>query len=923
MKRLLHGITALVTVIFLAACTQVYTGSAPTGGGPPGPPSSSGPSGGGPGDEDEDPFEEWDEVLEDTEAIEGYFKTHLKRDNTLFMEIPTDRLDEEFGLIMHFSRGVGVFNAHDGLRLGGTQLMRFERRGDEVYLVRVNPRLTAEPGSAMETSLEENVGHSVVRAFEIESQHEETEALLIDLTDLVVSDYARVGTQLEFYFGENRVRFDADRSHVDRVRGFPQNVELDAFLTFSATQPPRFGSSAGVSDWRSVPIGVRYSIFKLPDEPMQRRLADDRVGYFLSAVRDFSRDKEDSPYIRYVNRWRLEKKDHDAELSEPVEPIVYYIDRSVPEEYRPFVKEGIENWNKAFEAAGYRNAVVAKVAPTEEEDSTWSAEDIRYSTVRWSAAHSMGYAIGPSQVDPRTGEILNADILISSTFVTGYKNDWEQLAGPEGMLSRFERTDELRRFLPEELARDVCVYEMGKSHQIGFQRLALTALGEIPATEPMPEEFLGASIADLVMHEVGHTLGLRHNMKGSSAIPFERLDEESYTRENGLTLSVMDYAAVNINPDRSTQGHYVNTEVGSYDVWAIRYGYQPVYQATTGTDGDLPATGSPVPSPEKEREGLQQIAGRSAENLHTYGTDEDVGFGGWGVDPNTNTWDLSDDPLSWARQRARLVAMVKPQMEDRVVSEGEAYADLRGAVNGLLFDRYVSLSPLTKVPGGLYFHRDHRGQPGQRPTFEPVTAQRQREAVNFLIQEAFAPGAWSFEAELLNRMAPNRYSDWSTNVFGSFPVDYPVHRQVRAIQGLLLGSLLNNARLARMIDNEVRMPGGGEAYTLAELMETLTEAIWRELGDAPEAPRNADSFQRNLQRVLLDRYAGILLSEGSSAAPEDARSLARHELKELARRIDRALEMESDLDAVNRAHLDESRARIRRALEASISYPLD
>jgi Met-zincin/Domain of unknown function (DUF5117)/Domain of unknown function (DUF5118) len=916
MRIRVRGLVTYGFVALSAGCTQVYTqpAAAPAGS----PQASAKPDS---SDTKKAPFKKWDEVLKDTEKREGFFDTHLKRDNTLYMEIDPARLGEDFGLVMHFSKGVGVFNAHDGLPLSNTQLMRFTREGDKLYLIHMNANFTADAGSAMRRSLDENVGNSVVEDFAIESVNEETGALLIDVTSLFVSDYSGVTNRIKVYYGNKPVSVDKDRSWVDAVQAFPDNIEVDAALTLAATErPTSFGSRAGVSDYRSVPIGVRYSLFKLPEEPMQRRYADDRVGHFVDAQKDFSRDQEKDRFVRYVNRWRLEKKDDGAALSEPVEPIVYYIDRTVPVRYQKWVREGIEAWNKAYEAAGFKGAIVAKVAPTVEEDSTWSAEDIRYSTVRWSAAHQMGYAIGPSQTDPRTGELLNADILISSNFVVGYFNDWEQIAGPETLIERMDRAEELRRMMDPALAQYVCAYEIGKTQQLQFQHAALTALGVIDGTAPLPDEFLGPALRDLIMHEVGHTLGLRHNMKGSSAIPFERLNDTEYTRENGVTLSVMDYGAVNINPDRARQGDYVNEEVGAYDVWAIRYAYQPIYQ-NLGSSG-LPMSGTPVTSPEAELPGLMRIAGESTELLNTYGTDEDVGSGSWGVDPMSNTWDLSADPFKWAEERARLIALVQPELEGRMIAEGEGYARLRGAIQSLIGERWLSLRTVVRLVGGIDQVRDHRGQPGARSPFTPVSAERQREALAFLVDQAFDEDAWNFEAGILNKLPPNRFFDWSVRFGAGGAVDFPVHQQVIAIQTRILSDLLNTARLTRIIDNSVRMPENGEAYSVAELMGTLTGSIFSELGAAPRAPRNANSFRRNLQRKLLDQYVALLMGERPSAnyptPPEDARSLARYELKRLAERMEGALQA-GGLDTVNTAHLEESVARIERALEASMS----
>ena len=868
--------------------------------------------------EEKGPFEPYSEVVKDVETQEGLFTVHVKRDLTMLMEVSPDQLDTDYGLITHFSQGTGVYNLHDGLSVSGTRLIRFERHGDRIYLVERNPLFTAEPGSNMARSLEENTGHSILAAFDVEAQHDSTEALVIDVTGLFVGDFEDLAENLGNYHGNNRVSFDGDRSYLKQVMVFPENVEIDAMLTFEASGRPTFSSGAGVSDYRSIPVGLRYSVFALPEEPMKRRLADDRLGYFISAQRNFSMDKSPDPYVRYVNRWRLEKADPDAAMSEPVEPIVYYVDRSVPEAYRPYVKQGVEAWNKAFEAAGFRNGIVAMDPP---DDPEWSAEDVRYSTVRWTAAHEMGYAIGPSQVDPRTGEILNADILISSTFVTGWSTEWQEYIGdaalagryPEighfgGLWGRLMAVEAMARELPAHQRERLCVAAMGKAHQLGFQHAALSAMGVIDGTEPMPEDFLGPAIRDLVMHEVGHTLGLRHNFKASAVIPFDRLNDESFTRENGVYVSVMDYAPTNIATDRSEQGHYVNPEVGAYDVWVIQYGYMEVPGAST---------------PEAELPALRDLAGRaSSDPLLAYNTDEDTHLGPLALDPLSNTWDLSTEPMTFARSRAELVAMVKPELEARLIEEGEGYQRLRSAVPGLIYERYGSLLPVTKAVGGMYFHRDHKGQPNARIPFAPVGADRQREALAFVIEQAFAPDAFAFEAETLNKLPPDRWGDWAGPFFTA-PIDYPIHSTIAAVQNSLLGQLMHNGRLIRMIDNEVRMLDG-EPYTVAELFGTLTDGIWTEAGWGGRRATDVDSYRRNLQRLYvthlidkaLDRVSGPRSSFNPST-PEDARSLARHELQRLSDRLGQVMNA-SSLDRVTRAHFAETRVRIDQALDADL-----
>ena len=892
--------------------------------------------------EEEDPFEDWDETLEDAEAIDGFLPLHQKEDRTLYAELDPERLGETFGLVMHISQGVGVFNMHDGLPLSDTRLMQFRRVGNTVHLVERNPRFRADAGP-MRHSLQENTGHSPIQAFDIVSKHDSTGHLLIELSDLLVSDYPQVGERMRLYFGAAAPSLQSDRSYVQEAMGFPDNTEIDAALTFQASSPPLIGGE-GVPDYRAIPVGVRYSFFELPEEPMQRRPADDRVGYFVNAVKDFSKDQQRDPYIDYVQRWRLAPSDTAAyragDLVEPVEPIVYYVDRSVPERYRGYVKEGIEAWNEAFRAAGYKNAVVAKTAP---DDSTWSPEDIRYSTVRWTAAHQMGYAIGPSQTDPRTGEILNADILISSSFVRGWTGTYNQLSpeaggqgpvatatprrtgvrAPDAVVADLRPAEALRQMFPPHLARQACWAERGTAQQLGLQRAMMLGRGTLDPGAPLPEEYLGAAITDLVMHEVGHTLGLRHNFKASSAIPNGKLHDTSVTGEYGVSLSVMDYTPVNMALETEEQGHYWNPNVGTYDEWAIRYGYQPIAaqeeQGPFRRDAPLADTTTAI------RPGLNKIAAQSSDSLHTYATDEDTWLGAYAVDPLSNGWELGSDPLAFADTRTQLIETVTPKLADRLIQEGDRYHPLREATTALINERYRALRPVVKTVGGSYVARDHKGTPDARTPLRPVAAERQREAVEMLVDHAFAPDAFEFTPERLNKLAPNRQSHWGATT--SLPLDYPVHRYVGTVQTGLLESLVHPARLQRMIDTQLRTEG--ETYGPGDLLQRLSDAIWMELGPEGRDPQAINSFRRPLQRTYTDRLIQLMMNTTSWITitsggidqidtPEDVRSLARLELQELSYHLARALDAPG-LDRDTEAHLTETKARVDRALEASVA----
>jgi hypothetical protein len=475
---------------------------------------------------------------------------------------------------------------------------------------------------------------------------------------------------------------------------------------------------------------------------------------------------------------------------------------------------------------------------------------------------------------------------------------------------------------PPKLARRACWAERGKAQQLGLQRAALLTRGTLKPGAPMPDEYLGAAIKDLVMHEVGHTLGLRHNFKASSGIPTDELHDESYTREHGVSLSVMDYAPVNVALDADEQGHYWNPTVGTYDEWAIKYGYMPI--AEQADDGPLTRDGPLADTSVAETAGLDKIAAQSSDSLHTYGTDEDNWLGPYAVDPLTNAWELGSSPLAFAETRTELVRTVGPKLDDRLIAEGDRYYRLRQATTALLIERYRSLLPVTKTVGGMYVARDHKGTPDARRPFRPVSEETQREAVDLLVEAAFAPDAFQFRPERLNKLAPNRRTYWSIPL--SLQIDYPVHERVGMLQTGLLNELLHPARLKRMIDNQVRVDGDG--YGPGDLMPRLTDAIWGELDASPARSVTINSFRRNLQRTYTDRLVDFMLgttswitiTPGSAdqvRAPEDVRSLARLELSELSDQIGRVLGRRS-LDRPTRAHLSETKARIDRALDASV-----
>jgi hypothetical protein len=873
------------------------------------------------GDAEAEPrFKKWAEVLKDTRAVAGLFTVHMKRDRAVLLELAPSQLGRDYGLGLRFSRGAGDFEAVQGMPLGDVQLVRFDRVGDRIHLVRRNPLFTAAPGSNEARALERNLGHSVVASFAIESEHADSRHLLIDATSFLVSDYAEAGAYMEVYFGGSAPSLESDRSWTDTVQAFPRNIEFDVSLTYRGAKAPGIGG-AGVSDYRAIPVGIRYSLMALPDEPMRPRLADQRVGHFVAAVYDYSRLREPSPFREYVTRWRLQKADPQATSSEPVQPIVFYIDRGVPAEYRPFVREGIEAWNRAFDAAGFRRAVVARDAP---DDPDWSPDDMRWSVVRWTPAYNMYYAIAPFQSDPRTGEILKGDVLISSTFLAGWQAEFDRIAAPNARFERFRELQRLHRELPADRARHLCFAQFGANHQLSVQHAFLSAIGSLEPGAELGAEYIGDALRDLVMHEIGHALGLRHNFKASSGIPYDRLHDTAFTSQHGVSLSVMDYSPVNISPDPRRQGHYWNRNVGTYDVWAIRYAYEDLYRESPASAGRIlaPGTRMVVDTTEAELPALRALAARAAEPMHAYATDEDNWIGPWALDPHVNAWDLGSDPLRYAADRAAIIARVTPELERRIVADGQGYSRLSSAFTALLHERLMAVLPATRMIGGMYTSRSHRGDAGAPPPFRPVPAAEQRQAVRFIIEHAFEDDVWRFEPALLNRLAPDRAMHWGTPGF-TIPLDYPLHAVVGLVQSILLEELLDAVRIARLLDAPLRVERPADAFTAAELFATVTDAIWREVPARGRAS-NVSSLRRNLQRAHAGHLGQSLLlgsTIGGSSIYEDARAHARAQLVGIRARIAGALSDGDHLDTDSRVHLDDMAMRIDRILDAALALP--
>jgi hypothetical protein len=825
------------------------------------------------------------ELTRGAEARTGFFDTYRKGDK-LWIAVPRERLGEPFLLNFEIAQGIGAGGLFGGtmLNIFEGSIVAFERHGDRVFLVQRPHRFVAGDDPAVQKAVDLTFGSSVLASAKLESIREDS-ALVFDIHDWLVSDLSGIGELVKAAISrpgrEGRATFDRERSWLESVKAFPENLNLRAKLTF---RPEPQAPFASVPDGRYIPVSIHYSFAKLPERPMEPRVADDRVGYFMTVHKDFSNDDRDDFFVRYVNRWRLEPKGQpgpDGRV-EPVKPIVYYLDPNIPEAYRPYIKAGVEAWNRAFEAAGWKNAIRAEMLPEGAD-----AEDLRYPTIRWNTSDQPGYgAIGPSIVDPRTGEILDADILIEANMVLGFKRDWRTKVSPGVAIQ------EMLAASPEELAfaaagGEVASLGAALAAQGATLRALLVAEGEIAPGEPVPMEYVGQALKWVTMHEVGHTLGLRHNFRASVDTPIEKLTDPAWAEERGVFSSVMDYPSVNLEA-YGTGGYFYNPGVGSYDRWAIAYGYTP------------------------DAARAAELAREAARPGHAYGTDEDA-RGPGALDPTVNVYDLGADPLAWGRMRADRIAKLWPTLAEHVLTDDSRYADLTDAYRTLLGEYSRALAAAVKYIGGQYQYRDHVGDPDGRAPFVNVPKAKQQEALALLRTHAFDEAAFALPRDVLARFGANRWSHWGENNTWNGRIDFPLLEQVLELQTALLNQMTHPLVFARIRDAELKF-GASEVLTIPELMNGLTQSIWSEVGSG--GTRNIPALRRDLQRAHLDRMTEILVTP-PARMPADARAVARMLLEDLDRKIAARLQA-SGLDDYTRAHLRESRARIEKALQAGL-----
>lgn len=860
----------------------------------------------GNGDQKDKDFPDSKKVLEDAKAHEGFYNLWQKEER-LFCAIPPSRFDQPFLCNFAIARGPG-----SGDLLGGTTLhengwiLVWKRVGKKkVHLVRRNTRIRADKGSPMERAVAISFTDSILAAVNVETIMPD-KAVVVDISPIFLSDMVGLAGQFNRTFGGS-YGFDASRSVWDKIKAFPKNVELRSRCTYAASANTIGNGS--IPDRRSIQIVLHYSLSELPSTGYKPRLADDRVGYFEVAIKDFSNPAPEGPMVHYVTRWQLDKADDGAKLSPPVRPIVFHIEKSVPHRWRPYVREGILEWNAAFRKIGFADAIEVRVQGDHE---TWDPEDVRYNSIRWITS-PYTFAIGPSRIDPRTGQILDADILVDASWIRYYRKEYEEIFGlgggkEEGKPETENPTKALEACLScghgDGQGRRTCRFTRGLAHQFHLGVTAMQAAKGFDAAGLVPDEYIGKALKSTIMHEVGHTLGLRHNFKGSALRPLKELHDKALTEKEGLTASIMDYTALNLAPKGEKQGEFFESSVGIYDHWAIEYGYKPLKKA----------------DPKAELPELEKIARRCTERGLAYGTDEDA----WSIhlrdlDPTCNQYDLGEEPMDWAEQRMAVIRDLFDGLVERVVEKGAPFRRARSAFTSLLYEYGNMLALVTKYVGGQTVSRAHRDDPQAPPPFVPVPAEKQRKALALLASAGFAAEPFRFPPELVNSLAPDWRDDWESDLWTQERLDYPLQNIVSRLQLRILARLCHPRVMGRILETEHRFAEPAKAFRLAELFSALTKGIWTELFDAKKGIVPIEGLRRDLQREHL-RIMSLVALGRYGTPPEDARTLAALELRDLAKRIRELLARKgAPGDRLARAHLEESAARIDKVIDARVT----
>ena len=757
-------------------------------------------------------------AIKNKTKIDGLFSLYQDSvTGSLQLYIKKNQVGKEF-IYQSFSMGGpgSLFLNQNMLR--ETWVLKIKRSYNKLEFLRVNSNFYYDPNNAVSKAANVDVSDAVFYTSKITA--EDSTGYLVNVDGLFLSEKLdpvkpvfppNIPPGAIFNLG-NLV---ADKSGYEKIRSFPNNTDVIVSLAYDNPAPLNYGDKS-ITDARYVRVKMQHSFIAMPQNDYKPRFDDPRIGFFTQEMDDMTSTKSNN-YHDFINRWNLVKKDPAAALSEPVEPIVWWVENTTPVELRQVILDAGTKWNEAFEKAGFKNAVVMKMMP---DTATWDPADIRYNVIRW-VSSDLGYAIGPSFVNPKTGQILGSDITIDYGFMGGIEAE-QGLYSATGM---GEGSNEEQLIFSPGAKKHFMNCSIGKG--LRMQYAAGNIMAECMGADA--DELLTLKqqfFTELVLHEMGHTMGLMHNMKSSQMLSPDELNDKAITRKFGVTGSVMDYSTVNAALDRSKQGDYYTTKTGPYDWWAIEYGY---------------ATFSPA----AETDGLKKILSRSTDPHLIFGNDADISSYNSGIDPRVNTWDMSNDMVTYGSNRFKLVNQLMGKLKTKYALPENSYDNLRWKYNMLINQRYSMAIPISKYIGGVFVDRSFADQNPSVKPFTPVPEAYQKKALAVLSTYLFSPTAFDADTYLLPYLQRQRRN---FNFFGN-PEDMKIENLVLSMQMSALVNILNPVTTSRINNTSLY----GNSYSVAEVMSDLAKSIF-------DADKNTavNLYRQNLQTEFIKTTAAIL-----------------------------------------------------------------
>ena len=803
-------------------------------------------------------------VTKTSRKLDGLFSLYQDTVNgALHLAVKKDQLSKEFIYFAHAQNGVVAAGYFRGM-YNPASVFSIRKSFNKIEFAAENTGFEFDRNNALHRSATANISPALLASQEIVAEDAATGTYLIKADDLFLTEAlsqikpspnpnARPGQS--FTLGN----LSKAKTKYTSLNNYPANTDVTVEYVYENPAPLVQGGRE-VTDPRNVSIQVRHSLIEVPQNDFKPRLDDPRVGYF-SDMKNNMVSTSATPYQDLIHRWYLKKKDPTAAVSEPVEPLVFWIENTTPVEIRQTVQDATLAWNEAFEAAGFRNAIVVKQQP---DDADWDAGDIRYNVLRWTSSPRPPFGgYGPSFANPRTGQILGADIMLEYSYLTGSLRE-----------DRLFSTTALNLEAPESLNHS---QTCAAGHYLQQTTLAgMAALRAEDADQVTVSEFMKQSIYYLILHEVGHTLGLNHNMKASQMLSPAEINNRELTQRVALMGSVMDYPTVNLASKGQAQGDFFISKPGPYDVWAIQFGYT------------------------ENLEGLarEKLLARSTEPALAFGNDaDDMRAPGLALDPRVMIFDMSNDVIGYSTGRFQRVNDTMGKLLQKYSTPGQSFHELRNAYLILTGEYSGAATAVSRYVGGVYVDRAMAGQPGATKPFTPVSERDQRRAMAALGTYVFAPDAFRAPGELYNHLAMQRRG---FEHFGATE-DPKIHSRILNIQRNILNHLLHPRTLTRMTDTRLY----GNSYAPAEMMSDLTQSIF-----AADARGNVNTFRQNLQIEYVNRLANVI-GEGKAQYDYTSQSLALQQLRD----IRGMLAGKSGVNAETVAHTNHVRFAIDKALK--------